>query len=152
MYGKNFHKEPTQRQKIGSRGEDLVCEYLIGLGWKILERNYSKKWGEIDIVAKNSGKIHFVEVKSVSREIKNDVIYETPVVEQSSLRGKQGDSYRPEDNMHPWKLQRLGRAVQSYLLDRDVPESVDWQFDLVTVYIDERNGTHKIEVLEDIVL
>jgi len=91
-----------------------------------------------DSVAKKGGKLHFVEVKSVSREMSEGVIHET--------------SYRPEDNMHPWKLQRLGRAIQSYLLDRDVPENVDWQFDVATVYIDQGRGLHKVFILEDVVL
>ena len=104
--------------------------------------------------------IHFVEVKSVSRfvnntdvtcETLNSVIRETPVVEQSSLRGKH-DDYRPEDNMHPWKLKRLGRAVQSYLLEKDISDDVDWQFDIATVYIDKDKKPRKIFLLEDIVL
>ena len=141
MFGKKFIKEPTEKQKLGKIGEDLACEYLEKLGYKIIERNYLKKWGEIDIIAKKSGKINFVEVKSVSREVfSNSVIRETT------------DAYRAEDNMHPWKLQRLGRAVQSYLLDKDVPDNVDWQFDVVTVYIDSVKKLHKVSILEDIVL
>ena len=137
-------KEPTEKQKIGRIGEDCACEYLRKNGYKILDRNYLKKWGEIDIVAKMGKKIHFVEVKSVSREIfplgEKNVTHET------------SDGYRAEDNMHPWKLQRLGRVVQSYLLDKDVPDDVDWQFDLATVYVDSYKGQHVIKMLEDIVL
>jgi putative endonuclease len=145
MYNKNFSKEPTEKQKLGQVGEDLACEYLAGNLFQVVERNYLKKWGEIDIIAKKSGKLHFVEVKSVSREMfldeRGEVIHETS-----------NDSYRAEDNMHPWKLQRLGRAIQSYLLDRDIPDNVDWQFDVVTVYVDQNRGLHKVLVLEDVVL
>lgn len=141
MYNKNFSKEPTEKQKLGSLGEGFACNYLESKGFKVVERNYSKKWGEIDIIAKKSGKMHFIEVKSVSREMFDSVIHET-----------YSDSYRAEDNMHPWKLQRLARTIQSYLLDRDVSDSVDWQFDVVTVYIDQSRGLHKVFVLEDVVL
>lgn len=151
MYNKNFSKEPTEKQKIGQIGEDLACKHLEKNGYKVIDRNYLKKWGEIDIVARKGKKIHFVEVKSVSRDL-TDVTHVTPVVEQSSLRGRQNDTYNPEDNMHPWKLQRLARTIQSYLLDKDIPDDVDWQFDLATVYIDSNKGLSQVYLLEDIVL
>ena len=141
MFGKKFTKEPTEKQKIGKIGEDYVCEYLKKQDHQIIERNYLKKWGEIDIVTKKSKKIHFVEVKTVSRDFSiNNVNHETK------------DGYRPEDNMHPWKLKRLGRAVQSYLLDRDIPDEVEWQFDVVTVQLDMSKGLINVLLLEDIVL
>ncbi|KND48698.1 MAG: putative endonuclease [Parcubacteria bacterium C7867-003] len=139
MYNKNFSKEPTEKQKIGQIGEDRACEYLEKNGYGVIERNYLKKWGEIDIVAKKASKIHFIEVKSVSRNLE-DVTHVTK------------DTYNPEDNMHPWKLERLGRAVQSYLLDRNVPDEVEWQFDLVTVYIDMNKRLSRVEIMEDLVL
>jgi putative endonuclease len=134
-------KEPTEKQKIGRLGEDYAYEYLIKTGYTIIDRNYLRKWGELDIVGRKSNKIHFVEVKSVSREISSDnVIRET------------NDSYRAEDNMHPWKLKRLGRVIQSYLLDKEISDDIDWQFDVVTVYIDLNKGLHKVFIIEDLVL
>ena len=141
MYNKHFSKEPTEKQKLGQIGEDSACKWLGVHGYRIIERNYLKKWGEIDIVAKKVDKIHFVEVKAVSREINDDVTHVTPE-----------DSYRAEDNMHPWKLQRLGRAVQSYLLDRDVSDETEWQFDLITVYVDISKRLSRVFLIEDIVL
>lgn len=159
MFGKKQTKEPTEKQKIGEIGENLACEYLQKNGYKILDRNYSRKWGELDIVSRKGNIIHFVEVKSVSRHLggdtnntNNSVTHVTPVVEQSSLRGRQNDSYRAEDNMHPWKLKRLGRAVQSYLLEKDISDDLDWQFDVVTVQIDTERGLHKISLVDDLVL
>ena len=57
---------------IGAAGEDLATEYLIEHGWKIVERNFRCRIGEIDIVAECSvprgdGQIRlvaFVEVKT----------------------------------------------------------------------------------------
>ncbi len=140
MFNKNFSKIPTEKQKLGQLGEDIACRHIAMLGYKVMERNYLKKWGEIDIIATKDKKIHFLEVKSVSRENISDVNHET------------NDDYRAEDNMHPWKLQRLGRAVQSYLLDRNIPDETDWQFDLVTVWIDTKNNTNRVFLLPDIVL
>jgi putative endonuclease len=141
MFGKKQIKEPTEKQKIGKIGEDCACEYLKKCGYKIIDRNYLKKWGELDVVARKRDKVHFVEVKSVSRDISDDnVIRETQ------------DEYRAEDNIHPWKLKRLGRAVQSYLLEKDISDDIDWQLDVVTVYIDMKKRLSKVFILEDVVL
>lgn len=139
-------KEPTEKQKVGRIGEDCACEYLKRKGYKITDRNYLKKWGEIDIVAKQGNKLHFIEVKSVSRTI-ND----PNVPHVTSLPDRKGD-YRPEDNVHPWKLQRLSRVIQSYLLDKNVSDETDWQFDVMTVYIDMEKRLSKVFMLDDIVL
>ena len=140
MFNKKFVKEPTEKQKIGQIGEDYACEYLKRNGYKVIDRNYLKKWGEIDIIASKAKKLHFVEVKSVSREINDNIVHETK------------DSYRAEDNIHPWKLKRLGRAIQSYLLEKDISDDTEWQFDIITVHIDIIKKTHLVFLIEDIVL
>ena len=141
MFNKNFKKEPTYKQKIGQKGEDIASKHLESLGHKIIERNYLKKWGEIDIVSIKNKKIHFIEVKAVSRELGEiGVIRET------------NDGFRAEDNMHLWKLQRLGRAIQSYLLDRNVSDETEWQFDVVTVYVDMAKRLSRVSMIEDLVL
>jgi Holliday junction resolvase-like predicted endonuclease len=54
--------------------------------------------------------------------------------------------------MHPRKLQRLARAVQSYLLEKDIPDDIEWQFDLATVHIDANKRLSRVFLLEDIIL
>lgn len=44
--------------------EELACKFLRKKGYKILERNYRTKYGEIDIIARDGKEIVFVEVKS----------------------------------------------------------------------------------------
>ncbi|MBE6705529.1 MAG: YraN family protein [Ruminococcaceae bacterium] len=53
----------TNREK-GDLGEDIAAEYLARLGYEILERNYTVKGGEIDIIAKDGDTLVFVEVKT----------------------------------------------------------------------------------------
>jgi putative endonuclease len=53
-------------QWLGRYGEDQALEYLRGLGYEILERNWRGKQGEIDLVAKDRGRFVFVEVKTRS--------------------------------------------------------------------------------------
>lgn len=47
----------------GRVGEDIAADYLKKRGFKIIEKNFRCKIGEIDIIAKKGGNIHFIEVK-----------------------------------------------------------------------------------------
>ncbi len=51
-------------KKIGDIGEKYALAYLKKHRYKILERNYRKNYGEIDIIAKTRDVICFVEVKT----------------------------------------------------------------------------------------
>ena len=127
----------TAKRQLGDIGEDITCKYIEKRGYRVIERNYLKPWGEIDIVAEGPKSLCFIEVKSVSRESKGSFSRE-PV--------------RPEENFHPAKLKRLHRAIQTYLLERKVPESREWQIDLACVYLDFSSRRAKVELLENIVL
>ncbi len=51
-------------RELGRRGEERAADYLRRKGYRILERNYQTREGEIDIVAKQGGTLVFVEVKT----------------------------------------------------------------------------------------
>lgn len=51
------------KRQTGAAYELKAEEYLLGNGYKILERNFRNRSGEIDLIAKKGGQIHFVEVK-----------------------------------------------------------------------------------------
>ena len=53
-------------KNYGKRAETLAAWFLILRGYKILERNYHSRFGEIDIIAKKDGVTEFVEVKARS--------------------------------------------------------------------------------------
>ncbi|MDP3726623.1 MAG: YraN family protein [bacterium] len=125
--------------KIGELGEDIGCRFLKEKGFKILGRNYRKKWGEIDIIAEKSKKIHFVEVKSVSAKINDgNVTRET--------------NFKPEDAIQNWKIKRLRRAIQSYLLEKKIFGSADWQFDILGIFIDYNKKISKVRFIQDMLL
>src|SRR3989344_4627904 len=135
-------------QKTGEMGENIAVRFLVKQGYSILERNYTKKWGELDIIAEKERKLHFVEVKSVSRETLDEV---TPA--STSLGGPETlDQYHPEDNMHPWKLKRLARTIQTYLLSEKVTEEKEWQMDLLVVFLAIKDKKARIKVVSDIIL
>jgi len=137
----------TDKQKVGNIGEDVACRFLVKHGFSVLDRNYLKKWGEIDIIARKDGVLRFIEVKTVSRENIQNVSRET--LEQD----------RPEENVHQWKLKRLYRTINSYLLEKGVihetpgkNEQDDWQFDILVVFLDTRNKQAKIRFTENVIL
>jgi putative endonuclease len=138
----------TEKRKTGNLGEDLACRFLIKHGFDVIERNYLKKCGEIDIVAKNNGIIHFIEVKSVSCENIPDI---SPTYADRHETDNSG-GFRPEDNVHSWKLQRLAKTIQIYLIEKNVSNETDWQFDVITVYIDKNRLISKVSMLKNIVL
>ncbi len=141
--------ELTKKQVIGNLGEDVAVRLLDGKGFEITERNYRKKFGEIDIVAKKEEIIHFVEVKTVSRDNLKDPIGQTEVNDGPN---NPEDCFRPEDNVHPWKFKRLSRAIQVYLEERKFGEETCWQFDVITVTLDVKNKIARVKILEDIIL
>lgn len=51
------------RREFGNAGEDAACEYLQRRGYEILARNFRRRCGEVDIIARKRGVIAFVEVK-----------------------------------------------------------------------------------------
>ena len=133
----------TEKRKLGDIGENIACDFLKKRGFEIIEKNYLRKWGEIDIVTKKDGIIRFIEVKSVRLP--------TPDAVGNGGQVSYGtDNYRPEDNMHPWKLKRLSRAIQTYLLDKKL--DCDWQLDLVTVKIDQENRKARVEIIENVII
>lgn len=132
-------KFTSKSQKIGELGEEVACTFLMKHGFNIQERNYTKKWGEIDIIADKEGKIYFIEVKSVSCVTLPDFKDDNPFTK------------RPEENMHPWKLKRLSKTIQTYLIHKRIGNT-PWQFDLLLVYLDIENRKARVKTIENIIL
>ena len=124
----------TQKQQIGQIGEDIACKFLVKHGYKIIQRNYLKVFGEIDIICGKNGIIHFIEVKSVSRKTICDF----------------SDEYRPEDNIHANKLKRIGRTIQTYIFENNLEQ--EWKFDIVTVHLDHANKVASVNTMFDVIL
>lgn len=62
------------KKELGKRGEEIGCEYLKKIGYEILERNFTCRQGEIDMIAKDKAEYVFVEVKT-----RSNVNYGRPV-------------------------------------------------------------------------
>ena len=59
----------ASRAQIGALGEQLAVEHLTSLGWRVLVRNWRCRYGELDVIAVESGgAVVFVEVKTRTSE------------------------------------------------------------------------------------
>lgn len=126
----------SKSQRTGELGERIAAKYLENKDFLIVERNYTKKWGEIDIVARKDSIIHFIEVKS-------KIVLDC----KANLSNA---AHRPEEGMHRWKIERLKRTIASYLMERNVPG--EWKFDLALVYMSDIQKKARVEILPDLIL
>lgn len=124
-------------QRIGRIGENVARRFYEKQGFITLTENYTKKWGEIDLVVTKGSMVHFIEVKS-------------KVVEDL---GMVNHSYRPEENVHFAKAKRLRRVIETYILEHETLfDKCEWQFDIVSVFIKKDLSAARVKVLEDVVL
>lgn len=133
-------KFTSDKQKTGEIGEDVVCMFLMKHGHEILERNYTKKWGEIDIVTHvttGQENIHFIEVKSIKVGDLAQVKYM---------------HYDPAQNMHPMKAKKMLRTIETYLLERKVSFKTKVYIDLACAYLDMTKKTGRVVMYEDLIL
>lgn len=95
---------------LGREGEDRAARFLVKQGYRILERNYSTKSGEIDLIALHDGVVVFVEVKT-----------------------RTSDAYgAPELAVTPRKQQRMVKAALGYIKYKKLHQ-VPCRFDVVAI-------------------
>ena len=105
----------TEKSELGRRGEELACDYLKNKGYKIVERNFLKLWGELDIVAKApDGTLVFLEVKTVSG---------SPPI------------FKAEDQMTKDKIRKFKRVAALYAgaNEKLFNDKKGWRLDLIAI-------------------
>src|SRR3989344_9646270 len=110
--------------EFGQWAESSVAQYLERKNYSILDRNYQKKWGELDIIAKKKGILIFVEVKANKKELAG---------------------FEPERRVSPEKLRRMNRAIQTYLAAKKYSPDQERQIDVVSLTLDQNKGVAKIK-------
>lgn len=111
----------------GALGEEHAASFLKKLGYRILERNYKARYGEIDIVALSHNTLVFVEVKT-----------------RSSF-----DYGNPLEAITPWKLKTLIKTAEFYkLTHRNLPSLM--RIDAVSVELGAGGLIKNIEHIENI--
>lgn len=98
------------RRSVAEWGEAEAARFLRGLGWEVIERNWTCRYGELDLVARAGNDLVFVEVKT-----------------------RRGNSFGlPEESITPAKRRRLQRAAWSYLEATGLG-GMRWRFDVVAI-------------------
>lgn len=96
-------KKNLQKKLLGKKGEDIAVAYLEKHGYRIIERNFKKHYGELDVIALSGSDLVYVEVKT-----------------------RIGTQYgKPEEAVTPWKLREVIKTAQYYkLLHPNLPDSI----------------------------
>jgi putative endonuclease len=116
------------RHHLGHRGEQLAAEHLVRRGFRIVERNYRTRWGELDIVAFDGHTLAFCEVKT---------------------RRLAPGGGSPFEALHRLKQARVRKMAGSWLIERTERPFADViRFDAIGVTFDPAGALVGIEHLE----
>lgn len=124
----------TEKQNTGQLGEDIAAKYLEKHGYRILERNYRKPWGEIDIVTQQNDELIFIEVKTQSASWRKEL------------------EWRPEENITRHKKRQLSRIITTYLKANKISENQNWRVDVLAITLNFKTKNAQIEHIKNIVL
>lgn len=119
------------RAKVGALAEQLAVDYLQAKGHQILDRNFWKPWGEIDIISQFGQTLVFTEVKA-------------------NLRDQNG--FEPELRANATKIHKVARTAQLYLQDRYPEQEREWQIDVISVVFNQSTRTARIRHFKNITL
>ncbi len=114
-------------------GEGVAVQFLQSKGFRVIERNYLKPWGEIDIIAEKGDCVRFIEVKTVSREILPDV-------------SRESSYYRPEELVDTRKLRKIARTAALYM--ETTRDNREYQIDVVGVILNKETRTARCRLFE----
>jgi len=114
----------NKRISLGKRGEEIAVSYLKGLKYKIIERNYKCKFGEVDIIADDRKTLSFIEVKT-----------------RSSL-----DYGHPYHVVNKRKQHQISKVALEYINKNDMHD-IDARFDVLAVQVSPEG--EKIELIKN---
>ena len=117
-----------KRRDTGKLGEKLAKEFLEKRGYHIAETNYRCPEGEIDIIARQSDYLVFIEVRT-----------------KKSLQFGS-----PEESITAVKREKMRNTALRYRQNRDNLPLL-WRIDVVAVELDERSRPLRIELIENAV-
>ncbi len=116
--------------RVGKEGEEIAAKFLLNKGYKILERNYHTRFGEIDLITSKNNVLAFVEVKL-----------------------KHGEDFgTPEEMIDYSKLSKVQRMAEFYLIDK--PERTKkhetYSIDAVCIMVGEDGEVERINHYENL--
>ncbi len=111
------NKEPDEtgrdmnERTVGTLNEDRACQFLTEHGYRIAERNYRCRIGELDVIAEENGYLCFIEVK----------------YRRTTQYGL------PEDAVGARKQATIRKVALRYLTERKIPMDRAMRFDVVAM-------------------
>jgi putative endonuclease len=114
-----------ERRRLGQFGERIAAAHLEAEGYRIVERNFRCREGEIDIIAEKARSLVFVEVRT-----------------------RRGDAMgRAVDSLTPLKGARITAAAEAYCQGRlDLPE--ERRIDVITIDLSLEGRVLRLEHIE----
>ncbi len=101
-----------ERKTTGARGEEIAAGYLEKHNFRIIQRNFRCRCGEVDIIARDGGTLVFVEVKT-----------------------RRNASYGlPQSAVTPFKQRQISKAALTYLSKNGLMKE-DARFDVISVLL-----------------
>jgi len=115
-----------ERGGAGRLGERLAAQYLESHGYRVVERNYRCRMGEIDLVVEGPDSLVFVEVRTK----------------------RQPCLYRPEETISSAKARRVVALAEHYLAGSGQEER-PWRVDVVAVELNQQGTAVRINHFPD---
>ncbi len=108
-----LRKKDPRKKALGKKGEDFASAYLSKHGYRLLERNFQKRYGELDIICVKDKTLIFVEVKT-----------------------RVGHAFgRPEESVTPRKLAEVKQTALYYkMLHPELPDAL--RIDVIGIELD----------------
>ena len=116
------HPSPDPRRALGVQAERLAAEHLERRGYRIIDRNYRYRGGELDLVARDGDTLVFVEVRA----------------RRSAAHGA------PFETVGREKQRRVARAAEHWLVTHGLTRAFA-RFDVVSVLL-PAGGAPEVEV------
>ena len=122
---------PSAKRRFGDVGERIAEKCLIEKGYVVIDRNFRKRYGEIDIIAKKDGLLVFVEVKT--RDMRNTL------------------NFLPEQSVNRVKIRKLQKICQIYLLEKHCSPDQEWRIDIMAISVDMNSKKARVKHMENAV-
>ncbi len=99
------------KRKEGTKYEDVAADYMTENGYRIVERNFRCRIGEVDIIARKGNVLVFTEVKYRTNDAKG----------------------APEYAVNYYKQKKIMKVCDYYRMTHHIPQSQQIRFDVCTI-------------------
>ena len=119
----------AQHNILGKAGEDMACQFLLENGYEILERNWTWRKLELDIIARKDNSLIIAEIRTRSSDVYGEPEYQSMMIKL----------------IYEKPLGRIINAADVYIKKNMI--DLDVRFDIIS--ITGQNGNFKIKHIED---